>query len=324
MSMKINKIQIKTWAKLGQCKSFFGIGMLEVAKKKQDLYVVTADLCGYSGMERFAKMYPEKTVNVGIAEQQMISISTGLALEGNLVYAGSYAAFATARAMEQVKHNMSVLNTNVKLVGYSSGYSKESLGISHWATEDVAMTRCLPNMMVISPADSLEAIKTCIAVSEMEGPAYIRLCGSENCSIVYDSDYDFQLGKGIVLREGRDAVIFCHGRMVKESLDAADVLKKQGIECEVVNLHTIKPLDKELVIEEIEKYNSIFVIEEHNVIGGLGSALAEIIVEYGKNVKYKRIGMQDCFYRLGTERYIWQQAGLTKERIVETIENEFG
>lgn len=320
--MKVSGIQIKTWAKLGQNRSFFGIGIPEVAKKKQNLYVVSADLCGYSGMDRFARMYPEKTVNVGIAEQQMVSISAGLAMEGNLVYAGSYAAFATARAMEQVKHNMSVLNTNVKLVGYSSGYSKESLGISHWATEDIAMTRCLPNMMVISPADSLEAIKACIAVAEKIGPAYIRLCGSENCPIVYDSDYDFEIGKGIVLREGKDAVIFCHGRMVKETLEAVKILKEQNIEIEVVNLHTIKPLDMELVIKEIDNHTSIFVIEEHNVIGGLGSAVAEVISEHGKNVRLKRIGMNDCFYKLGTEKYIWQQVGLTRERIVETIQNE--
>lgn len=320
--MKISNIHIKSWAKLGQNKSFFGIGMPEVAKNKPDLYVVTADLCGYSGMDRFARMYPEKTVNVGIAEQQMVSISAGLAMEGNLVFAGSYAAFATARAMEQVKHNMSVLNTNVKLVGYSSGYSKESLGISHWATEDIAMTRCLPNMTIISPADSLETIKACIAVSEMYGPAYIRLCGSENCPIVYDSDYDFEIGKGIVLRKGKDVVIFCHGRMVKEALEAAENLKDHNIDCEVVNIHTIKPLDKELIIKEIDTHSAVFVVEEHNIIGGLGSAIAELIAEYGKQGKFVRIGMNDCFYQLGTERYIWQQVGLTKEKIFERIKNE--
>lgn len=320
--MKVSNIQIKTWAKLGQNKSFFGIAIPEVAKQIQDLYVVTADLCGYSGMDRFARMYPEKTVNVGIAEQQMISIAAGMSMEGNLVYAGSYAAFATARAMEQVKHNMSVLNTNVKLVGYSSGYSKESLGISHWATEDIAMTRCLPNMTIISPADSLEAVKACIAVSKVHGPAYIRLCGAENCPIVYDSDYDFEIGKGIVLKKGRNIVIFCHGRMVKESLDAAEILKEQNIECEVVNLHTIKPLDRELIIKEIDKNSTVVVVEEHNIIGGLGSAISELITEIGKQVKVLRIGMNDCFYKLGTERYIWQQAGLTKEKIAEKIKNE--
>lgn len=321
--MKINDIQIKTLAKLGQHKSFFGIGMLEVAKKYSNLYVVTADLCGYSGMERFARMYPDKTVNVGIAEQQMISMAAGMAMEDNLVYAGSYAAFATARAMEQVKHNMSVLNTNVKLVGYSSGYSKESLGISHWATEDIAMTRCLPNMTVLSPADSLEAVKACIAVADIQGPAYIRLCGSGNCPIVYEKDYKFKIGQGIVLRKGRDFVVFCHGRMVAESLKAAEILTKKGIEIEVVNLHTIKPLDVELIRQEMKQHTCVYTIEEHNVTGGLGSAIAEIAAEMEAAIRLKRIGMQDCFYKLGTEQYIWEQAGLTGERIAERIQNDY-
>ena len=321
--MNVNTIQIKTMARLGQHRAFFGIGMPEVAKENPDLYVVTADLCGYSGMDRFARMYPDKTVNVGVAEQQMISIATGLAMENNLVYAGSYAAFATARVMEQVKHNMSALNVNVKLVGYSSGYSKESLGISHWATEDISMTRCLPNMTVIAPADSLEAVKTCIEVAKRRGPVYIRLCGSDNCPIVYNSDYKFEIGKGIVLREGKDVVLFCHGRMVSESLKAADILNAKGIKAEVVNIHTIKPLDIELIEKEISVHSLVFVIEEHNIIGGLGSAVAEVVSEYGAHVKLKRIGMRDCFYKLGEERYIWEQAGLTGELIAEMVDKNW-
>lgn len=317
--MKTDSMQIKLLSRLGQHKSFFGIGLPEIAREHPDLYAVTADLCGYSGMDRFARMYPEMTVNVGIAEQQMISIAAGLAMEGNLVYAGSYAAFATARAMEQVKHNMSVLNTNVKLVGYSSGYSKGALGISHWATEDIAMTRCLPNMTVISPADSLEAVKACIAVAEMYGPAYIRLCGAGMSPIVYQEDYLFEIGKGIVLRKGATLVIFAHGRMVAEVLKAADILAEQGISAEIVNMHTIKPLDVELIKKETQSHDLIYVIEEHNVTGGLGSAVAEIVSEMGMAVRVKRVGMQDCFYQLGTEKYIWEQAGLTDEMLAEMI-----
>lgn len=320
--MNIDAAMIKTMARLGQNRSFFGLGMPEVAKNVPGLYVITADLGGYSGMNRFTKKYPEKVINVGIAEQQMINVAAGLAMEDNLVYAGSYAAFATARAMEQVKHNMSALNLNIKLVGYSSGYSKESLGVSHWATEDIAMTRCLPHMTVISPADSLEAVKACIETSKMKGPVYIRLCGAENCPIVYHRDYEFRIGKGIILRKGNDVVLFCHGRMAAESLKAAEILKTRGIDAEVVNIHTIKPIDVALVKQEISTHIICFSVEEHNVVGGLGSALAEVIAELGKPVRFRRIGMQDRLYRLGTEKYIWEQAGLTGEQIADTVENE--
>lgn len=319
--MKVDAMQIKCLARMGQIRAFFGIGLLETVKETPNLYVVSADLSRYSGLSRFARKYPDKVVNVGIAEQQMVNIAAGLAMEGNIVYAGSYAAFATARAMEQIKHNMSALNQNVKLVGFNAGYSMKSLGISHWATEDISMTRCLPNMTVISPADSLEAVKVCIALAKKEGPAYIRLCGSGESPVVYNEDYSFVLGKGIVLKEGKDAVIFCHGRMVTESLKAADILSEKKIEVEVVNIHTLKPLDRELIEQELNNHSYVFVVEEHNVTGGLGSAVAEVIAEYGKAVKFKRTGMNDCFYKLGAERYIWAQAGLTREAVAHMVIN---
>lgn len=318
--MLIKALQIKAWSKLGQTKAFFGVGISEVVKKHKNLYIVTADLCGYSGMDRFAKNFPDKVVNVGIQEQSMISIATGLALEGNFVYAGSYAAFSVVRPMEQVRHNLSVLKANVKLVGYSAGYSMETLGRSHWATEDIALMRSLPGMTVISVADSLEAIKACLAVAEFEGPAYIRLCGSANCPIVYEDDYSFEIGKAITLKEGIDTVLMATGRMVYEALEAAKILNQHGIDVEVVNVHTIKPIDKEAVNRVLRQYQRVFTIEEHNVIGGLGSAVAECACEIYRAALVTRLGMQDCHYELGSEKFIWQQAELTGEQIAKTVE----
>lgn len=320
--MQINRSQIHSMAKMGQNKAFFGLALPELAKENPLIYAVTADLCGYCGMGRFAKMYPERTVNVGIQEQSMMSVAAGIAMEGNIVYASSYASFAVLRAMEQLRHNLSVLQNNVKLVGYNAGYSMGTLGKSHWATEDIALTRCLPNMTVLSPADSLEAVKACRAAAMINGPVYIRLCGDINCPSVYQEDYDFKVGKAVRIRNGKDAVIIATGRMVHQSVLAAELLKQKGLDVGVVNMHTIKPLDTEILDEVFEQYGQIFTIEEHNIIGGLGGAVGEYMSQkcYGKTLI--RLGMHDCHYEIGDSEYVWRQAGLGKMQIAEAIQRK--
>lgn len=318
--MQVKPLQINAWEKLGQTRAFYGIGVSEVLKIHPNMFVLAADLSGYSGLERFSRLHPDKVINVGIQEQNMIGVATGVALEGNLVYAGTYAAFSVPRAMEQVRHNLSILNTNIKLVGFCAGYTMESLGRSHWATEDISLTRCLPNMTVVAPADCLETVKVCLAVAEFDGPAYIRLCGNGNCPKVYHEDYVFKLGRGIVLKEGTDTVIIAHGRMVHEGLLAAEQLEQKGVSTAVVNMHTIKPLDEELLARLCNRYQHVFVVEEHNIIGGLGSAVAEFLAENPTGARLHRLGMRDCLYELGSERFIWDQAGITDDKIVLTIE----
>lgn len=320
--MMINSLKIRTWSRLGMEKSFFGIGLAEVLSNRSDVYAVTADLCGYSGMDRVARNHPEQIVNVGIQEQNMLGVACGLALEGNTVYAGSYGAFAVARAMEQVRHNMAVMNQDIKLVGYSSGFSKGPLGRSHWATEDLSFTRCLPNLTVISPADALEAIKVCIAVADHKGPCYIRLTYGSDCVPVYQEDYSFQIGRGIVLRPGSDTMILATGRIVPEALKAAELLEQEGISAGVANIHTIKPLDEALLQELVPQYDTIYTAEEHNVIGGLGSAVAEWMSSRPQKAVLHRIGMQDCIYKIGSEKYIWRQAGLCHDQIAERIRKD--
>jgi len=319
--VKIKSLQIRAWSKLGMEKALFGVGMMEVMQQHPDTYVVTADLCGYSGMDRLARAFPDKIVNVGIQEQNMLGVAAGLALEGKMVFAGSYGAFAVARAMEQVRHNMSVLNTNIKLVGYSSGYTKGTLGYSHWATEDIAFTRCLPNMTVLSPADATEAVKACLAAAETRGPCYIRLCGGANCPPVYQEDYDFEIGRGVRLREGNHTAILATGRMVGEALKAAELLEGEGLSVGVVDMHTIKPLDEALVAELAPRYRHLFTAEEHNVIGGLGSAVAEWMSAHPGDTTLHRIGMQDQVYRIGSESFVWEQAGMRCEQIVAQIKD---
>lgn len=319
--MNIKSTQIRIWSKLGMENAFYGVGIPEVFANHPEMYVMTADCCVYSGLERFANAHPDNLVNVGIQEQNMICIACGLTLEGKLVYAGTYAAFAVVRAMEQVRHNMSMLNSNIKLVGTRAGYTREDLGISHWATEDIALTRCLPNMTVLSPADSLEAVKVCIAVAEYNGPAYIRLTGGSFCPMVYREDYDFEIGRGVRLLEGRDVAILATGRVVHESMEAAKLLEQKGILADVVNIHTIKPLDETLIEDVANRFEHIFTVEEHNVIGGLGSAVAEWMACHRCGALLHRIGMQDQVYRVGSERFIWRQAGLCSDQIAERIMN---
>lgn len=320
--MRIDNSQINALAKMGQNKAFFGMALPELAREYANLFVVTADLCGYCGMGRFARLYPERTVNVGIQEQSMLSVATGLAMEGNIVYAGSYAAFAVARAMEQVRHNLSVLGSNVKLVGYSAGYSMGTLGKSHWATEDLAFTRCLPNMTVLSPADSLEAVKACDAAARIEGPVYIRLCGDINCPVVYQENYEFETGKAVKLRDGKDAAVIATGRMVNKALMAAELLDRKGVDIAVINMHTLKPLDTGILDELFDIYSQngqLYTAEEHSIIGGLGSAVSEYMTDRGCGRQLTRLGMQDCHYEIGDEDYVWGQAGLLETQIAETI-----
>lgn len=317
--MQMSQLLIRAMSKMGQHKAFWRFGMEEVLQKQNNIFVVAADLCAYSGLGRFEEEYPDRFINVGIQEQSMISVAAGLALEGNMVYTGSYAAFAVARPMEQIRNNLSVLQANVKIAGMCAGYNAEALGRSHWATEDIAMTRCLPGMTVISPADSLEAVKACAAAACFDGPAYIRLSWSSECPIVYHTDYEFQLGKAVTLRLGDDGAVIATGSMVYESLKAADILEKSGIHITVVNMHTVKPLDTETLHSLAKTNRYLFTVEEHNVIGGLGSAAAECLAQWREDTALIRIGMEDCHYALGERTYIWQQAGLNREQIAERI-----
>ena len=260
--MAINPALIKAYAKMGQKGAAAGIGMMEIAKHDSDMRVVVADSVAIASLDRFYNSYPDRVVNAGIAEQSMIGIAAGLSSEdGRAVYACTYAAFVLVKAIEFVRHNLAYHQFNVKLVGNSAGFAMETLSISHWATEDLALARALPGMTILSAADSLEAIKMVIAAHELQGPVYIRLSGLLNCPIVYDKDFDYQIGRANVLREGNDVAIFATGMMVREALDAAELLRDKGIECRVVDMHTIKPLDTNVLAEALQTSKLIVSVE---------------------------------------------------------------
>lgn len=320
--MKINKAAIRTWSMLGQRGTFFGIAMPEIAKEKENLKLLTADLSLLSGMDRYIKSYPEKFLNVGIAEQNMIGIAAGLAMEGDCVFATTYASFIAVRSLEHVRQHLSHLQCNVKIVGSAAGVVAARSGISHWATEDLAFMRALPNLTVLSAADSTEALKMAFYAAKTDKPVYIRLSGGLNCPVVYKEDYEFQAGKAVYLKEGKQVAIIATGLMVAEALKAADILEEKGISCTVVNFHTIKPLDKEALARIFANHDLIVTVEEHNIIGGMGSAVAEYKATLANTPRQVFIGFPDSFAEAGTQQYIWEQKGLTDVQIAERIIKE--
>jgi len=320
--MDVTSTNIRAWSMLGQRGAFFGIAMPQLADEIDNLKLLTADLALLSGMDRFEKNHPEKLINVGIAEQNMIGIAAGLAMDGDCVFATTYSSFIAVRSLEHVRQHLSHLQCNVKIVGSAAGVVAAKSGVSHWATEDMAFTRVLPNLTVFSAADSLEAIKIAEYAAKNDGPMYIRLSGGLNCPVVYKEDYDFRPGKLVQLREGSKAAVIATGLMVNESLKAADNLREQGIDVSVYNMHTIKPIDKEGLKDIFEKYDLIVTVEEHNILGGMGSAVAEYKATFAKAPRQVFIGFPDSFANAGSQRYVWEQKGLTDIQIADRIKAE--
>ncbi|RKJ41990.1 transketolase [Acutalibacter sp. 1XD8-33] len=322
--MKNTAANIRMLSKLGQRGAFFGIALPEIAERQKNVKLLTADLALLSGMDRYEKKYPDQFLNVGIAEQNMIGIAAGLAMEGYCVYASTYAAFIAVRSLEHIRQHLSHMRCNVKIVGTSAGVVAAKSGISHWATEDLAFMRALPNLTVLSAADSLEAVKMAEYAAETEGPMYIRLSGGQNCPVVYQEDYDFVPGRLAEIKKGSQIALIATGLMVAEAWKAADLLEEQGLSTAVYNMHTIKPLDCAGLQKIFSDYQLIATVEEHTVLGGMGSAVAEYKAGFAKGPRQIFIGFQDSFAEAGSQRYVWQQKGLTDVQIAERVRQEWG
>lgn len=320
--MNITKGLVRSWSRLGQRGTFFGVALPELAKQRDDLMVVTADLAQLSNLNRFAEQYPDQFLNVGIAEQNMVGVSSGLAIEGYLVYATTYASFIAVRDLEHVRQHISNLNLNVKLVGTAAGVVAARSGVAHWASEDIAFMRALPGMMVMSASDSLEAYKMAIYSAQHKGPMYIRLNGVPNCPMVYDENYVFEPEKISIIQRGEDVVLIGTGLMVHEALETAKILADSGVSCTVANMHTIKPLDNKTLRELCGSHKLIVTMEEHSVIGGIGSAVAEYKTTLDRAPRQILIGFPDSFTKAGTPQYIWEQFGITAHQVAEKVKRE--
>ncbi len=316
--MEYNRKNARFLSMLGH-RGAFAVALMEIAESEDDLVVLTADMTTLTGLDRFKNTYPDKLYNVGIAEQNLIGVAAGFALEGNTVFATTYANFITMRAYEQIRVNLGYMKQNVKVVGTTGGLEIGVLGNTHYAIEDMALMRAIPNMVILSPADGFEIVKAVKAAALYDGPVYLRLAGLMNMPIVYTEDFDFVIGKSNVIKEGKDITIFATGTMVSVSLQAAKLLETNGVNAKVVDVHTIKPLDKVAIHQAIEDTKLIVTVEEHTILGGLGSAVAETMAESGKVGKLLRLGIDDCFCKPGDYQYLLEQNGLTKQQIADKI-----
>ncbi len=316
--IEIKPKNARQWSRLGS-RGVLGQAILSLAETKKNLMVLSADLGSSSGLGRFMNAYPEKFLNLGISEQNMIGVAAGLAKEGFVVFATSFAPFISMRSSEQIRMNLGYMNLNVKAVALGSGFSMSFLGNSHYGIEDASIMRSIPNITVVSPADCGEIVKTVFAAAEYEGPMYIRLTGEANVPIVYTEDYSFEIGKAITLRKGSEITIIANGTMVYESLEAAKLLELDGLSAAVVNMHTIKPLDTSVIDKVVASSKLIVSVEEHSVIGGLGGAIAEYKTTLRNAPPQLIMGLPDKFGKVGVHRYLLEEYGLTAKQIAETI-----
>ena len=291
----------------------YGEALLEMGKKNKDIVVLDADLSESTKTNVFADAYPERFFDVGCAEQNLIGVAAGLAVSGKIPFASTYAIFASCRAYEQIRNTVAFDNLNVNIAVSHAGLTNSADGGTHQSVEDIALMRVLPNMTVIVPADAIEAYKAVEAAASHDGPVYIRL-NRVNTPIIFDDSYDFQIGNGVKIRNGKGGTIIATGTMVSGSLEAAEVLKDEGIDAEVINIHTIKPIDSKMILESARKTGCIVTAEEHNVIGGLGGAVAEVVAE-SEPVPIKRVGIPDVFGESGNYNELLEKFGCTKEHI---------
>ena len=300
-------------------RNYYGKALARLAKERDDVVVLDADLAGSTKTSEFKKVAPERFVEVGIAEQDMIGVASGLAASGKTVFASTFAVFATGRCWEQIRLAVAYPKQNVKIVSTHCGISVGEDGASHQALEDIAIMRAIPNMVVISPADAHQAYAATMAIAEERGPCYMRL-GRADFPLIYPEDVKFEIGKADILREGSDVTLIGTGQMVSYCLDAAKALSEEGISAEVINISTIKPLDADAVIGYVKKTGCAVTAEEHSIIGGLGSAVAEAISE-SCPVPLVRVGTKDTFGESGKAEMLMEKYGLTAKDIVKAAKD---
>ena len=317
--IQITKRDAKIWSRMG-ARATYGMAITEMARQRGDFYVMSADLCQSSGLFKFREEFPDRFINSGIAEQNLIGVATGLAKDGTCIFASSFSPFITMRACEQVRMNMGYMQLNVKTVGLGSGLIMAQLGNSHYGIEDGSVMRAIPGITVVNPADGVEIMKTVEALCDYPHPAYLRLTGGPGLPMVYEDDIDFQIGKAIQVREGKDIAIIACGTMVYYAKQAAEILAEKGIEASVIDMHTIKPLDTAAVDAELGK-KLIVTVEEATIVGGLGSAVAEHLAPKKEKPAQLMLGIKDTYPHAGTYQYLLENCRLTGPQIAEDIES---
>lgn len=295
----------------------YGKALVALGAENQDIVVLDSDLSKSTKTADFGKLYPERFFNMGIAEANLIGTAAGFAAAGKIPFASTFAVFATGRAFEQIRNSVAYPKLNVKIAATHAGVTVGEDGGSHQAIEDVAIMRALPNMTVLVPADGEETRQVIYAAAQYKGPVYIRM-GRVDVPLLFDENYKFEIGKANVVREGSDVVVFANGLMVDAALEAAQELKQDGIQAAVVNVASVKPLDAETIISYAKKTGAVVTAEEHNIIGGLGSAIAEVLGENAPTPMV-RVGIKDTFGESGRPLELLEKYGLTKKEVIEAV-----
>ena len=295
----------------------YGEALAELGKINENVVVLDADLSGSTKTSVFKKAFPERHFNVGIAEADLVGTAAGLAASGKIAFASTFAMFAAGRAFEQIRNTVAYPKLNVKIAPTHAGISVGEDGASHQSVEDIALMRSIPGMVVLSPADAVETKKMVFAAAEYDGPVCIRM-GRLGVPVLFDDNYDFQIGIANTLRDGKDVTIAATGLMVAEAVKAAEELEKEGVSVRVINVGTIKPLDGETILKAAQETKFIVTAEEHSVIGGLGSAVSEFLSEVHPT-KVKKVGIYDKFGQSGTGEELLQKYELTAEKLISVI-----
>lgn len=295
----------------------YGSGLIKLGKEYDDFLVMDADLAAATKSGAFKKVFPERFYNCGIAEQNMMSIAAGIAATGKKVFASSFAMFAAGRAFEQIRNSVGYPHLNVKVCATHAGISVGEDGATHQCNEDIALMRTIPGMTIINPADAVEAEKAVEAAYSLDGPAYLRF-GRLAVPVIFDDDYKFEIGKAVTLKDGTDATVIATGLMVAEALIAYDILKAEGINARIINMATIKPIDREAIIKAAKETGVIVTAEEHSVIGGLGSAVSEVVTEECP-VHVVKMGVHDVFGKSGPANTLLDEFGLRGKDIAATV-----
>ncbi|MDY5212172.1 transketolase family protein [Intestinibacter sp.] len=295
----------------------YGQALVELGDLRDDIVVLDADLSKSTKTGEFAKKFPKRFFNMGIAEQNLVGAACGLSTTGKVPFVSTFAVFATGRAFEIIRNSVCYPNLNVKICATHAGITVGEDGASHQSIEDISIMRSIPNMTVLVPADGIETKKMIFEITKSMGPVYVRL-GRSSIPTIFNEDYNFEIGKGTIIREGTDATIIACGIMVNEALNASKQLEAEGINVRVVNMSTIKPIDKELIIDSARKTGAIVTAEEHSIIGGLGSAVSEVVTEECP-VIVKKIGVNDVFGQSGTPSELISAYGLTADNIIKKV-----
>lgn len=320
--IEINKLNARIYSKLGQSGSVFGVGLFEAFKEHPNIIVLSSDMSTTAGLDRFKNMHPDLFYNVGIAEQNLIGIAAGLSSEGKKPIVTAQAAFISMRSCEQVRQYLGYMKSNVIAVGIGAGFALTFFGNTHYSMEDMSIMRTIPGITIISPSDAGQAAKAIIEAANLSGPVYIRLTGGLNNPIVYTEDYNLIIGKAIKIKEGSHITVFATGSMVYQSLKAAEIIEKQNLTVRIIDVHTIKPLDTE-IIQSCSDSNLFVSIEEHSIIGGLGTAIAEFMAENKGMPPLLRLGVKDQFSHPGDYHFLLEQNKLQPMQIAVDIINKY-